>query len=88
MKILTSMEFEGRSLTVELTDEDARHHYAQKGQGDAWDVLPLAHRHAVMAALGDLLILDLAGEDALLNEDFVNARKLAVAARMKRQLKK
>lgn len=88
MKITTSMDFEGRGLGVEVTDEDARYHYAQKGQDAVWDQLPLAHRHAVMSALGDLMILDLAGEDGLLDEEFVKTRKMSVAARMRRQLKK
>lgn len=88
MKVSTSMEFEGRALSVEVTDEDARYHYASKGQEAAWDELPLASRHAVMMALADLMVLDLAGEDSLLSGEFVENRKIAVAARMKRQLSK
>lgn len=88
MKVSTSMDFDNRSFSVEVTDDDARYHYASKGQEGTWDSLPLASRHAVMMALADLMVLDLAGEDALLGEEFVENRKIAVAARMKRQLQK
>lgn len=78
MNIKTGMTKDGRTVEVELGDQDGHEQFPD------WENMKTAHKFRALIAFGDMLVMDYARSERLLPEDYARQRLQELAEVVKK----